>query len=95
MDATPDSETPAPLAFPHGFLWGAATAAHQYEGGNFNNQWYRWEQTGHIHTGEQAGDAVDWWRRAEEDFDRVELFPEYGLRIALRTTRLARARPGT
>ena len=27
------------LQFPEGFLWGAATAAHQVEGGNTNNQW--------------------------------------------------------
>jgi len=25
------------LKFPDGFLWGAATAAHQVEGGNTNN----------------------------------------------------------
>ncbi len=28
--------------FPDGFLWGAATAAHQVEGNN-RNQWTRWE----------------------------------------------------
>ena len=29
--------------FPRGFLWGAATAAHQVEGGNTNNNWSAWE----------------------------------------------------
>ena len=29
--------------FPDGFLWGAATAAHQIEGGNINNDWWAFE----------------------------------------------------
>ena len=31
-----------PLKFPKGFLWGAATSAHQVEGNN-HNQWTEWE----------------------------------------------------
>ncbi|MCA9339413.1 MAG: family 1 glycosylhydrolase, partial [Candidatus Saccharibacteria bacterium] len=30
------------IAFPKNFLWGAATSAHQVEGG-LNNQWTVWE----------------------------------------------------
>ena len=37
----------ATYQFPRGFVWGTATAAHQVEGGNTNNQWYAWEQAGH------------------------------------------------
>jgi len=56
--------------FPRGFLWGTATAAHQVEGNNTNNNWYRWEQDGH--TNGQAGLACDWWGgRWKEDFDRA------------------------
>src|SRR6266571_6721724 len=31
------AEGPAAKSFPRGFLWGAATAAHQVEGNNVNN----------------------------------------------------------
>ena len=33
--------------FPAGFLWGAATAAHQVEGGNVNNHYWEWEHDPH------------------------------------------------
>ena len=45
--------------FPRGFLWGTATAAHQVEGNNTNNQWWKWEQEGH--TNGTSGLACDWW----------------------------------
>ena len=56
--------------FPRGFLWGTATAAHQVEGNNTNNQWWKWEQDGH--TDGKSGLACDWWGgRWREDFDRA------------------------
>ena len=56
--------------FPKGFLWGTATASHQVEGGNTNNNWYKWEQEGH--TAHKSGLASDWWGgRWKEDFDRA------------------------
>ncbi len=56
--------------FPRGFLWGTATAAHQVEGNNTNNQWWKWEQGGH--TDGKSGLACDWWGgRWKEDFDRA------------------------
>ena len=30
-------------SFPEGFLWGTATAAHQIEGGNWNSDWWEFE----------------------------------------------------
>ena len=32
--------TPAGRSLPRGFVWGTATAAHQIEGGNWNNDWW-------------------------------------------------------
>ena len=56
--------------FPRGFLWGTATAAHQVEGNNTNNQWWAWEQSGH--TKGTSGLAADWWGgRWKEDLDRA------------------------
>jgi beta-glucosidase len=56
--------------FPKGFLWGTATAAHQVEGNNTNNNWWKWEQEGH--TNGKSGLACDWWGgRWREDFDRA------------------------
>lgn len=61
------------MVFPPGFLWGTATAAHQVEGGNTNNNWHRWEHTRHrVFAGHTADVACDWWGgRYREDFDRA------------------------
>lgn len=57
------------LKFPEGFLWGAATSAHQVEGNNKNNDWWEFEQQGKVNNGETSGIAVDHYNRYEEDFD--------------------------
>jgi beta-glucosidase len=59
--------------FPKGFLWGTATAAHQVEGNNKNNNWSDWEaQPGRIVEGQKAGIACDWWGgRWKEDLKRA------------------------
>ena len=31
------------IKFPKDFLWGAASAAYQVEGGNANSDWWYWE----------------------------------------------------
>jgi beta-glucosidase len=63
----------AAFHFPRGFLWGTATASHQVEGGNKNNNWWAWEQEpGRIIEGHKSGLACDWWNgRWREDFDRA------------------------
>ena len=57
----------ATFAFPDGFLWGTATAAHQVEGGNWNNDWWAWEHDPASPCTEPSGDAVDQWHRYPED----------------------------
>jgi beta-glucosidase len=56
-----------PRAFPDGFLWGTATAAHQIEGGNWNNDWWAWEHTEGSGCVEASGDACDSWHRWSDD----------------------------
>jgi beta-glucosidase len=56
-------------SFPDGFLWGAATASHQVEGGNVNNHYWEWEHAEHSPFAESSGDAVDHYHRWREDLD--------------------------
>jgi beta-glucosidase len=58
-------------AFPPGFRWGTATAAHQIEGGNVNNDWWTFEHTPGSGCAEPSGDACDSWHRWQEDADLV------------------------
>jgi beta-glucosidase/6-phospho-beta-glucosidase/beta-galactosidase len=54
------------LAFPDGFLWDVATAAHQNEGNNTRNDFSAWEQIpGHVADGSTSGLACDWWNQVE------------------------------
>jgi beta-glucosidase len=53
--------------FPDGFLWGAATAAHQIEGGNVNSDWWLWEHAEGTDLPEPSGDAADSYHRYPED----------------------------
>jgi beta-glucosidase len=71
--ATVGELSPASLRFPPGFGFGAATSAHQVEGGTTGNNWTRWETHGRpdggpgILTGERCGSAVDHWHRFPDD----------------------------
>ncbi len=91
MDSTPffsNPLRPRVLRFPDGFLWGTASASHQFEGGNTNNQWSRWERQGRILTGDTCGAACDWWQNAEADFDRAEQMENNALRLSLEWSRI-------
>jgi beta-glucosidase len=73
--------------FPRSFLWGTATAAHQVEGGNTNNQWYAWEQAGR--TNGVSGLACDWWGgRWKEDFDRAAESGQNAHRLSVEWSRI-------
>lgn len=79
------------LKFPDGFLWGAATAAHQVEGGNDNNDWWDWEQTpGHIRNGDKSTVACGWWHgeRYREDFDFARSFGQNAHRLSVEWSRI-------
>ncbi|HEX2236433.1 MAG TPA: family 1 glycosylhydrolase [Actinomycetota bacterium] len=52
---------------PGSFLWGAATAAHQVEGGNWNSDWWAWEHDAASPCAEPSGDACDHLNRYAAD----------------------------
>ena len=54
-------------AFPPGFVWGTATAAHQGEGGNWNNDWWAWARRPGTNCADPSGDACDHYRRYRGD----------------------------
>jgi beta-glucosidase len=73
--------------FPKGFFWGTATSSHQVEGGNTNNNWYKWEQEGH--TTHKSGLASDWWGgRWKEDFDRADEAGHNAHRLSVEWSRI-------
>ena len=76
--------------FPRGFLWGTATAAHQVEGNNLNNNWWAWEQEpGRIIDGAKSGLACDWWGgRWREDFDRIAETGQNAHRFSIEWSRI-------
>jgi beta-glucosidase len=64
------------LRFPKGFIWGAATSAHQVEGGNVNSDWWEWEHTPGSACVEPSGDACGSYERWPED---VSIVADLGL----------------
>ncbi|WP_309128859.1 family 1 glycosylhydrolase [Microbacterium sp.] len=63
---------PHPLtSFPTGFLWGAATAAHQTEGNNVNTDSWMAENAVPPRFAERSGDACDSYHRWPDDLDIV------------------------
>ena len=79
----------ATFHFPPGFLWGTATASHQVEGNNTNNDWWAWEQEeGRIKEDHRSGLACNWWERAEEDFDRAAELGQNSHRLSVEWSRI-------
>jgi beta-glucosidase len=79
--------------FPQGFHWGAGTSAHQVEGGNRGNDWWRFEQQpGAIRGGARSGDACRHWERFDQDFARARGYGHTMHRLSLEWSRIEPAR---
>jgi beta-glucosidase len=76
------------VTFPNGFVWGAATAAHQIEGGNVNNDWWAWEHTPGSGCAESSGDACDSFHRWPEDLELVAAMGLGAYRFSLEWSRI-------
>ena len=83
--------TEVALAFPAGFRFGAATSAHQVEGGQ-HNTWTQWEDLPAFEgkTAEPSGLACDHYNRYEEDLDLVA---EMGLDVYRMSIEWSRIEP--
>jgi len=55
------------LDFPRDFLWGAATSAHQVEGGNANSDWWDWERAPGTPCAAPSGKACEHYTRYPAD----------------------------
>lgn len=63
-------------SFPANFIWGAATASHQVEGGNYNNDVWLFEHVSGTQYVEPSVDAIDHYHRYRED---IKLLADLGL----------------
>lgn len=75
------------LKFPQGFLWGAATSAHQVEGNNIYNDWWNWEQNlkpSHL----RSGLACDQYHLYEQDFDLIKSLNHNAHRLSIEWSRI-------
>ncbi|MHB8070854.1 MAG: glycoside hydrolase family 1 protein [Candidatus Cryosericum sp.] len=77
---------------PESFLLGTATASLQIEGGDRNNSWYRWVQTGHVKDGSSCIVADDHWNRVTEDIALLKQLHEQTYRMSLEWSRIEPAR---
>ncbi|WP_395397219.1 family 1 glycosylhydrolase [Novosphingobium sp. BL-8A] len=66
------SRRPADPKFPQGFLWGAATAAHQVEGNNVNSDVWAMEHANPTVYAEPSGDAANSFALWPTDLDLVK-----------------------
>src|SRR3989344_6227083 len=84
--------------FPKNFFWGAATSAHQVEGGN-HNDWSEWElknadrlskASDRKHPPENyiSGRACDHYNRFREDFDMVKQLGHNAHRLSIEWSRI-------
>jgi beta-glucosidase len=78
----------AESSFPEGFLWGVATAAHQIEGGNVNNDSWAREHDPNAGYSESSGDACDSRHRWREDIELIAAKGLGGYRFSLEWSRI-------
>ena len=81
---------PETLTFPSAFRFGAATSAHQTEGGNTNADWWDFELAPGSGCAEPSGDACDSWHRWADD---VALCAEMNLDVYRFSVEWARIEP--
>ncbi len=90
---------PDDIRFPHDFVWGVATAAHQVEGGCEDSNWAWWEEqrtdAGEptIAGGQRAGAACEHWDRYGDDIQLIKELGVSAYRFSLEWSKIE-PRPG-
>ncbi|MBI2314779.1 glycoside hydrolase family 1 protein [Candidatus Daviesbacteria bacterium] len=79
-----DHET---IKFPQGFLWGAATSAHQVEGNNIHSDWWKWEQENQPPS-HHSGIACNQYNLYEQDFDLAKSLNHNAHRLSIEWARI-------
>lgn len=87
QNTPPEHHDHQTLKFPDGFLWGAATSAHQVEGNNIHSDWWDWEQT-HQPPEKHSGKACDQYRLFEQDFDLAKSLNHNSHRLSIEWSRI-------
>ena len=72
--------------FPKNFYFGTATSAHQIEGNNTHNDWWKAEQEGKLPY--KSGAAADSYSRYEEDFDLAKQMHTNAHRFSIEWSRI-------
>lgn len=73
------------MTIPKNFLWGAATAAYQVEGGIENNDWSKAAREGRVPV---CGLACDHYHRYEQDFDLAKELGHNAHRLSVEWSRI-------
>ncbi len=76
------------VRFPDHFVWGTATAAHQIEGGNVNNDWWEFEHDPASNCADVSGDACDSFNRYPDDMAFVAGLGLSAYRFSLEWSRI-------
>lgn len=69
-------------------MWGAATSAHQVEGGNRWNDWWEYEQQGYVTNKQTSGEACGHYHLFREDFKLAKSLNLNAQRISIEWSRI-------
>jgi beta-glucosidase len=76
------------IEFPPDFVWGSATAAHQVEGNNQNNDWWAHEHAADTNAAEPSGIACDHYHRFADDFRLLKSLGHNHHRLSIEWSRI-------
>src|SRR5690625_6619674 len=77
-----------PFQLPEHFLFGTATASLQIEGGDRNNNWYRFCEQGKTRDGTHCIVAADHWNRYKEDIALMKELNQQVYRMSIEWSRI-------